>query len=150
MNAWQRLSSATAACVTLASCVQAGPVPEDSHASDPASRFAQAPSAQANAPLDRAWAEVIRLRGDAACSADTQCHSIGVGSKSCGGPSGYLAWSSAQTDGAVLAVVVQQHADIARAAHQASGRASNCAVEPDPGAVCKAAGNDTRCELQER
>ena len=106
---------------------------------------------RAGTALDEAWADVQRHRGDAACSSDSQCRTIGVGSKACGGPSGYLAWSSAQDDGASLAAAVQHHATLARAAHKATGRVSNCAVEPDPGAVCKAgADNKKRCELQAR
>src|ERR1043166_7657501 len=37
---------------------------------------------------------VQALIGDARCSADTQCATIGVGAKACGGPDAYVAWST--------------------------------------------------------
>ena len=34
------------------------------------------------------------LNNASACSADTECHSVAVGAKACGGPTGYRAYSS--------------------------------------------------------
>lgn len=83
-----------------------------------------------------ATGDVHTLIGDAACQSDSQCHTIGVGAKACGGPSGYLAWSSARTDGDKLRSATEREAQAQRQQQIASGRASNCMVEQDPGAYC--------------
>jgi hypothetical protein len=81
---------------------------------------------------------VETLIGDAACDADSQCHTIGVGAKGCGGPQRYLAWSSLRTNGAILHEAVEKEASAARARAEASGAMSNCAIVVDPGAFCSA------------
>ncbi|HJV60878.1 MAG TPA: hypothetical protein VJ743_08015 [Albitalea sp.] len=88
----------------------------------------------APAPL----AAIDALIGDAACTADAQCHSIGIGAKPCGGPEGYVAWSSLRTDGRALEQAVQRHAQARRRESAARGEMSTCSVIPDPGAHCAA------------
>jgi len=87
-------------------------------------------------PTPTAAQEVEALIGDAVCTSDAECHTIGVGAKSCGGPQAYLAWSSRRTDGAALRLAAQRQAKAELAAAQASGIRSNCAITPDPGAFC--------------
>lgn len=96
----------------------------------------QAPAASnGSAPL---LARIEAERGDAACDADDQCHTIGLGHKACGGPERYLAWSSKNSDGTRLRALVAEHA-AARAAEDAKkGMMSTCSVVPDPGAACAA------------
>ncbi|MDP3085138.1 MAG: hypothetical protein Q8N44_15815 [Rubrivivax sp.] len=82
-------------------------------------------------------AQIDALIGDARCSTDDVCRSVGIGVKPCGGPSAYRAWSTVLTDGAALqALLARQREervrDIAR-----SGELSDCAVVPDPGAFCQ-------------
>ena len=36
--------------------------------------------------------------GPATCSSTDECKTIGIGAKACGGPGGYLAWSTRDTD----------------------------------------------------
>ena len=79
---------------------------------------------------------VTSLTGDAACSSDAQCRTIGVGNKACGGPERYLAWSTLRTDGAALQAAVDQQALARRAEQRARGAISTCSVVPDPGAYC--------------
>lgn len=81
--------------------------------------------------------DVVALIGDADCRTDAQCSTVGVGSKPCGGPQAYLAYSTAVTDTAVLRQAVTRQADVDRAAHRRLGIASTCSVVPDPGAVCQ-------------
>ena len=87
------------------------------------------------------------LIGDAACDGDAQCHSLGIGAKACGGPSGYLAWSSRRTDGAELNALAARHAKTEREAQERSGMLSNCQFLPDPGARCVTAGSQRKCQL---
>ena len=76
------------------------------------------------------------LIGDAACSSDTQCGTVGVGAKACGGPSAYLAWSSWRTDETALRAAAQIDSDTQRQQVRSSGRMSTCQVLTDPGAYC--------------
>jgi hypothetical protein len=95
------------------------------------------------APRSVATASVETLIGDAACESDSQCQTLGVGAKACGGPQAYLAWSSKRTDGAELRQAAEREARAARAAAEASGIKSNCMITKDPGAFCAvAAGTD--------
>lgn len=88
-------------------------------------------------------ARIDAARGTA-CSADAQCHTIGVGAKACGGPERYLAWSSRDDDGTRLRALVAEHAAARRAEDAKAGLMSTCSVVPDPGAACVAG----QCVLQ--
>jgi hypothetical protein len=88
-----------------------------------------------SAPL---LARIEAERGAAACDADDQCHTIGVGHKACGGPERYLAWSSKHSDGMRLRALVAEHAAARRAEDAKAGMMSTCSVVPDPGATCAA------------
>lgn len=81
--------------------------------------------------------------GNVACSNDAQCRTIGVGYKVCGGPAGYLAWSTQRSNEAKLMALVQREAELERIESERSGRLSDCRFVPDPGAVCR----DSRCRL---
>lgn len=85
---------------------------------------------------DAAMARVEQLIGPAACSADTQCRTIALGAKACGGPLLYRAWSSRGTDSQALTNAAARYTASQRAALDASGMASNCARVADPGARC--------------
>ncbi|HUG22334.1 hypothetical protein [Piscinibacter sp.] len=78
------------------------------------------------------------LIGDAACSSDAQCRTIGVGAKACGGPQSYLAWSTARTDEGALRAAAEQQASTRRDDMARSGIVSTCSIVPDPGAICSA------------
>ena len=81
--------------------------------------------------------------GDAACDADAQCRTVGVGSKACGGPEGYLAWSSkVNGQGTRLLALAAAHSTERERENERSGMRSNCSVTPDPGAVCKPRASD--------
>jgi hypothetical protein len=83
-------------------------------------------------------ARIEAERGAAACDTDAQCHTIGIGSKACGGPERYLAWSSRNGDGTRLRALVAEHAAARRADDAKAGMMSTCSVVPDPGAACSA------------
>jgi hypothetical protein len=78
------------------------------------------------------------LIGDAACTDASQCHTLAIGARPCGGPQAYLPWSSANTDGAALAALAEQFRKEREAANAAAGDMSDCRYLPDPGAVCRA------------
>ena len=95
---------------------------------------------------------VQTLIGTAACQADTECRTVAIGYKACGGPEGYLAWSATGTDADALARAVADHNAARQAAQAADGRVSNCQFVVDPGALCRAAatgnGGTRTCQLQ--
>ena len=80
------------------------------------------------------------LIGQAQCSEEGHCHSIGLGRKACGGPLMYLAWSSLVSPAAQL----QALAEKLRSAEppERPGMVSDCAVTPDPGTACRPRATD--------
>jgi hypothetical protein len=106
-----------------------------------------APSAPASSPLEAGadLAEAVRERiGDAACSDDSQCRTLGWGARACGGPSRWLAWSTLRSDAPSLQALASREAQRQSAVAQRLGMASTCQVAPDPGAQCVA----KRCVLR--
>ena len=84
--------------------------------------------------------------GDAACDKPQQCHSMAIGAKPCGGPDGYLAWSSKRTDEQTLRSLIARHALARKQENLRNDMLSTCVFEVDPGATCQAA----RCTLRPR
>src|SRR4051812_47210296 len=56
--------------------------------------------ASAQPEAESALAEISAQIGDAACSADSQCRTLAIGKKPCGGPESYVAWSALRSDAA--------------------------------------------------
>lgn len=90
------------------------------------------------------WREIQAELAELGCDGPQQCHSIGLGSKACGGPESYSAWSSRRNDGARLRQLVARHAAARRDEDARAGMMSTCSIVADPGATCRAG----RCELQ--
>jgi len=76
--------------------------------------------------------------GDARCDNNAQCRTLPVGSKACGGPRAWLAWSTRVGREARLRELAQAHARASQAEDEKLGRFSDCAVQVDPGARCEA------------
>jgi hypothetical protein len=94
--------------------------------------------ASAQTPTEQLWKKIQAANTDLACDDSSQCHSLGVGSKACGGPENYIAWSSKNSDGAQLKALVEQHAATRRADDKRLGMMSTCSIVSDPGATCSA------------
>jgi len=93
------------------------------------------------APQDGRGDTLTRIRalaGTPACSEDSQCHTLALGARACGGPESYLPWSSARTSQAEIQALGERYKEERRAANAASGAMSTCQFMPDPGAVCRA------------
>ena len=111
-------------CMTASAC-----------AGDTATRSGAAPASSGSEPLlTRIRAEV----GDAACDGPQQCHTIALGAKPCGGPDGYLAWSSKRTEATRLRALVAQHAVARKQENLHANALSTCVMETNPGATCQA------------
>jgi|GEM_PF-635596 len=88
--------------------------------------------------------ELRELIGPAACTADSQCRSLPVGAKACGGPAGYWAWSTQGVDEKRVADLAARQAQAAQREMASSGLRSNCAAAVDPGVACVA----NRCQTR--
>lgn len=100
------------------------------------------PGADTEAALQQ---QINAAIGQAACTADTQCRTLGVGAKACGGPAAWRAWSTqGGTQGKALQNLADQLATLQRQRQAQSGMVSTCTYLPDPGAVCQA----QRCVLK--
>ncbi len=131
----QHLLAPLLAWATLTSCAQTPP------ASPP-----PAPTPVASAPEPesaRLAREVSALIGPAACTSTAQCRTVPIGAKACGGPAGYLAWSTQGTDAATLTALATRQSEAQKRENESSGMRSNCAMVMDPGAACVA----NRCQL---
>ena len=82
--------------------------------------------------------------GDAACSAPTDCHTVAIGHKACGGPETWRAWSSKRSDANQINELAARDAARRQAAQPKGGVASTCSLVTDPGATCDAG----RCVLR--
>lgn len=124
------------------------PVPLAAPVAMPASPAASAPGtartpASTATPAAALSQQIDAEIGNAACDTSQQCRSLPVGSKPCGGPAGYKAWSSKANDGTRLTALAAQQAADQKKADTASGRMSTCSFAADPGASCVAG----RCVL---
>lgn len=93
--------------------------------------------------------EILRLIGTAACRDDSQCRALPLGSKPCGGPEGYVAWSTAATDARQLEALAARFKDARQARNQRLGLMSDCSVVPEPAVRCVPAADAAtggRCE----
>ncbi|WP_229483047.1 hypothetical protein [Massilia horti] len=102
-----------------------------------ASQSGSGPARPAESPA--ATFERIRaLIGTAACTDSSQCRTLAIGGKACGGPESYLPWSTKQTSEQELRALGERYANERQAEQTRSGEMSNCRFMPDPGAVCRA------------
>jgi hypothetical protein len=99
---------------------------------------APAPSAPIAGKTEALWKKVQTANADTSCDTQSQCHTIGIGSKACGGPERYMAWSSKNSDGTALKGLIEQHAAARRADDEREHMMSTCSLISDPGATCRA------------
>ena len=81
--------------------------------------------------------------GTAQCDNASQCKTLPIGHKACGGPEAYLAYSTKSGNSENLIGLGEQYAAARRAENERSGMMSTCMMVQDPGAACVA----NRCVL---
>ena len=89
-------------------------------------------------------AEVLSLIGDAAADAPAQCKVVPYGAKPCGGPAGYLAYSSKNGNEREILALIDKYTAAQRSENARLGLMSDCAIVPKPevvleNGVCKLA-----------
>jgi hypothetical protein len=88
------------------------------------------------ATLQELTAQIDRIIGNAACEVTGQCRVIAVGSKPCGGPWSYRAYSTLKTDVSSLEVTVQRYTDLQKELNQRTGAISDCMFVTEPTVQC--------------
>ena len=116
--------------VSMSACA-AGPAATDDAADGPARRAA-----------------VQALIDPPVCTADADCRTVAIGSKACGGPEAYLAWSTQRTDAKALESAVMAYGATRLESVAGGGRVSNCQVVTDPGAACLPTASGRACQLR--
>lgn len=76
--------------------------------------------------------------GAASCTDSSQCRTLAVGERACGGPEYYLPWSSAVSRAEDLRSLAERYRQQRKAELAASGELSDCRMVADPGARCVA------------
>jgi hypothetical protein len=79
--------------------------------------------------------DIDRLIGEPRCSVDTQCRSLPLGQRACGGPELYRAYAVGPAEQRLLDLA-QQHRQARQAQQRSSGRVGICQLLADPGARC--------------
>ena len=145
-----RAAPETPAAATVAPAASSVPVPTRPRVIGPGSSqrlpveaapAGSSPKAVAHAD---ALARVESLIGEPRCTSDTQCHTVAMGARACGGPLGYRAWSGLVTDGAALKVASARERELALEVEREAARMSPCLFLADPGAQCRAGRCETR------
>ena len=83
------------------------------------------------------------MSGDADCDTASQCVTLPIGQKACGGPQRWLAWSSKRLSETELRRLQAGQIGSAVRAPRRPGERSDCVIVADPGAQCLAG----RCVL---
>jgi hypothetical protein len=141
-------SVTSASCLSLF-CLAALTIAASAAASPPVQPPRQPSEMHAVGSTARLLQNIKDEIGDAACDADAQCHTIGIGAKSCGGPESFLGWSSKATDRDRLTALVAKHRDARRSENERSEGVSDCRVIPAPTAACRPRASDGErvCQL---
>ncbi|MFL6677888.1 MAG: hypothetical protein ACJ8IK_06065 [Burkholderiaceae bacterium] len=128
------LTPAGAALVASAPAVAAARVPQppviQSLSTDTPAAPAAGDLASVESQLD------TTLTKASACSADTECRTVAVGAKACGGPTGYRAYSGKTVSPDSVEALAQHERELAAAQARASHQVSPCFMLADPGARC--------------
>lgn len=122
MTAYRHVLPALLGLAALASAAQTPPEPES----------------------QRLARELRSAIGPARCTADSQCRTVAVGAKACGGPAAYWAWSTEGTDAQRVATLAAAHTAAQQREIAGRGLMSNCALVPEPAVACVAQTCQTR------
>lgn len=122
------------ACTACTTDAGAPPERQPSPSTQPAPTPAPTPGAAAGSTLE----QIRTMIGNAACTGPSQCRTLPVGARACGGPEAYLPYSTANLNEPALRALAERYKSERQAQNQASGMVSDCRFIPDPGAVCRA------------
>ncbi len=117
---------------------------DDASSEGPGAPAPDAPGqARATDELARLRAELARLTADVSCRSDSECASVALGSKSCGGPEEYRVYSRPRVDETELRRLAEEYTTLDRQLDERDGIVSDCAFVVEPVTACR----DGRCEV---
>ena len=83
--------------------------------------------------LDELYSEIVELAGDGSCDELSECATLPVGSKACGGPQSYLVYCASAVDETSLIEKVDEYTALEHEYNLANDIASTCDEELEPG-----------------
>lgn len=92
----------------------------------------------ANPGGSKTLSELRALGRVAECTSDQQCRTVAMGAKSCGGPEGFMVYSTVNASPEKVNALAERYRKERVAENKASGMVSDCRMLMDPGAQCKA------------
>lgn len=95
------------------------------------------PLAQLQVDTKQLHQRMQRLTEDKSCRETAECKVLAVGSRPCGGPEQYLAYSAVNTDEKLLAITNDRYTKLKQQQQQRLGLRSTCQMLPEPLAQCK-------------
>jgi len=95
------------------------------------------PLAQLQVDTKQLHQRMQRLTEDKSCRETAECKVLAVGSRPCGGPEQYLAYSAINTDEKLLAITNDRYSKLKQQQQQRLGLRSTCQMLPEPLAQCK-------------
>ncbi|HZR03938.1 MAG TPA: hypothetical protein VFA81_12285 [Burkholderiales bacterium] len=98
------------------------------------------------AALQAVHAEIVTLIGDAPCANVVHCRVLALGSRPCGGPDEFLAYSSITGNKELLDSKAFEYGFLQEEVRRKRKSTQGCEVLPTPRAVCV----DRRCRLDMR
>ena len=87
--------------------------------------------------------EIVRLIGEPRCANLVHCRVLALGSRPCGGPSEYLAYSSLTANRVTLEAKAYEYSFLEEEVNRSNRAVGSCEVLPPPRATCV----DGRCTL---
>ena len=108
----------------LAACANVTPVPA-SHPTDPATI-----DSPTRARMRELRDEITSIIGDRHCESTADCRALGLDAKPCGGPWGYLVYSTRNVDVSLLQLKVEEYNRLARQRNIEEGLGSDCKNVP--------------------
>lgn len=94
--------------------------------------------------LDTLNMNISQMAEQGNCTSDVQCRTVAVGTRPCGGPKTYYAYSTENPDASLLMSRVSEYNRLEKQLLTANRPISDCRIINDPGAQCLA----NRCVLR--
>ncbi len=88
------------------------------------------------ATLKQQYSSLMELIADKSCDSDSHCRALPVGSRACGGPDGYEAYSTKNTNLQAINQLAQEYAAARNRYNQENQMASICSIELKPNVSC--------------
>ena len=86
--------------------------------------------------MDQLKTQMTEMIGDASCTDNSQCASLAIGAKPCGGPYAYRVYSSLNTDTQKLTDLAQHYKMLNKRYNKESGLMSDCMMVMPPAVAC--------------